>query len=266
MDKQDWIDETRAAAKALLKQRRLDEARVEALWAGIGDEYFLRENAMDIAWHTEAILKLKNNGDPLVLLRESSGGQIEGGTQIFIYTPDIANLFAATTNALDQLGLTIVDARIITSADGFTLDTYVVLDENGTPIGNDPPRIEAIRNTLTNTLRNPERFAEIMQRRIPRQHKHFDVPTEVMISNDINNDRTAVEVRTLDRPGLLARISSVLSELDISVLNARIATLGERVEDVFFVSDRHGEPVSDPALCETLQQRLKQELNNSNWD
>ena len=50
------------------------------------------------------------------------------------------------------------------------------------------------------------------------------------------------------------------------MLNARIATLGERVEDVFFVSDRNGEPVSDPALCERLQQRLKEELNNSNWD
>ncbi len=266
VDKQDWVDETRAAAKAILKQRKVDEARIDTLWAGIGDEYFLRENAMDIAWHTEAILKRTDSQAPLVLLRESSGGQIEGGTQIFIYTPDIANLFAASTNALDQLGLTIVDARIITSADGFTLDTYIVLDENGTPIGNDPPRIEAIRKLLTDTLRNPSRFGEVMQRRIPRQHKHFDVPTEVMISNDINNDRTAVEVRTLDRPGLLARIGSVLAELDIAVLNARIATLGERVEDVFFVSDRNGDPVSDPQLCERLQQRLKEELNNSNWD
>ena len=266
VDKQDWIDETRAAAELILKQRKVDPARTEELWAGIGDEYFLRENAMDIAWHTEAILKRKDSQEPLVLLRESSGGQVEGGTQIFIYTPDIANLFAASTNALDQLGLTIVDARIITSADGFTLDTYIVLDENGTPIGNDPPRIEAIRKLLTDTLRNPSGFGDIMQRRIPRQHKHFDVPTEVLISNEINNDRTAVEIRTLDRPGLLARIGSVLAELDIAVLNARIATLGERVEDVFFVSDRNGEPVSDPALCERLQQRLKEELNNSNWD
>ena len=266
MDKQDWIDETRAAAQSLLSQRDVDQDKIDALWSGIGDEYFLRENAMDIAWHTEAILNRANEQDPVVLLRESSGGQIEGGTQIFIYTPDIENLFAASTNALDQLGLTIVDARIITSADGFTLDTYIVLDENGTSIGNDPPRIEAIRQTLTDTLREPEQFAEIMQRRMPRRHKHFDVPTEVTISNDIVNDRTSIEINTLDRPGLLARIGQVLAEFEIAVQNARIATLGERAEDVFFVSNRDGNPVSDPQLCERIQTRLKEELNNRNWD
>ncbi|MDF1781402.1 MAG: [protein-PII] uridylyltransferase [Alcanivoracaceae bacterium] len=266
MDKQDWIDETRAAAQSLLSQRDVDQDKIDALWSGIGDEYFLRENAMDIAWHTEAILNRTNGQDPVVLLRESSGGQIEGGTQIFIYTPDIENLFAASTNALDQLGLTIVDARIITSADGFTLDTYIVLDENGTSIGNDPPRIEAIRQTLTDTLRDPDQFAEIMQRRMPRRHKHFDVPTEVTISNDIVNDRTSIEINTLDRPGLLARIGQVLAEFEIAVQNARIATLGERAEDVFFVSNREGNPVSDPQLCERIQTRLKEELNNRNWD
>lgn len=266
IDKQDWIDETRAAALALLSQRDIDAARIDALWSGIGDEYFLRENAMDIAWHTEAILNRADSNEPLVLLRESSGGQVEGGTQIFIYTPDIANLFAATTNALDQLGLTIMDARIITSPDGFTLDTYIVLDENGTPIGNDPARIENIRKTLTRTLRHPEQFSEVMQRRMPRRYKHFDVPTQIIISNDLVNDRTVVEIQTLDRPGLLARIGAVLSELDIAVQNARIATLGERAEDVFFVTDRLGNPVSDPQLCERLQQRLKEELNNRNWD
>ena len=70
----------------------------------------------------------------------------------------------------------------------------------------------------------------------------------------------------LTETGLLARIGAVLSELDIAVQNARIATLGERAEDVFFVTDRLGNPVSDPQLCERLQQRLKEELNNRNWD
>lgn len=265
VDKQDWIDETRNAATSLLAQRDLDMGLVEQLWAGIGDEYFLRESAIDIAWHTEAILHRTDSQEPLVLVREFSRGQIEGGTQIFIYTPDIANLFAASTNTLDQLGLTIADARIITSADGFTLDTYIVLDENGTPIGNDAQRIQEIRTTLTDTLRDPSQFTELMQRRMPRRHKHFDVPTDVIISNDIINDRTVLEVQALDRPGLLARIGGVLAEFDISVQNARIATLGERVEDVFFVGDHDGNPVSDPELCQSLRERLKEALDNSNW-
>lgn len=262
IDKQDWVDETRDTALKLLEQRQIDRSAIEQLWAGIGDEYFLRENAADIAWHTEAIINRADREAPLVLIRESSGVQFEGGTQIFIYTPDTENLFATTASALDQLGLTIVDARIITSADGFTLDTYIVLDEQGTPIGEDWPRIDAIRSGLTETLADPSRYPDILQRRMPRRNRHFNVPTQVVISNDIINDRTAVDIQTLDRPGLLARIGRIFAEFNLLVQNARIATLGERAEDVFFISDRNGKPIADPELCQRLQQHIKDELDD----
>ena len=262
IDKQDWIDETRDTALKLLEQRQIDRSAIEQLWAGIGDEYFLRENAADIAWHTEAIINRADRKAPLVLIRESSGVQFEGGTQIFIYTPDTENLFATTVSALDQLGLTIVDARIITSADGFTLDTYIVLDEQGTPIGEDWPRIDAIRSGLTETLADPSRYPDILQRRMPRRNRHFNVPTQVVISNDIINDRTAVDIQTLDRPGLLARIGRIFAEFNLLVQNARIATLGERAEDVFFITDRSGKPIADPELCQRLQQHIKDELDD----
>lgn len=51
-----------------------------------------------------------------------------------------------------------------------------------------------------------------------------------------------MEVITPDRPGLLARIGQVLLEHRVRLTNAKIATLGERVEDVFFITDEHGEP------------------------
>ena len=188
--------------------------------------------------------------------------QFEGGTQIFVYTPDTANLFAATAAALDQLGLTILDARIITSADGFTLDTYIVLDENNVPIGDNPKRIEMIRKSLTETLSKPDHFPDLLQRRMPRRHKHFDVPTEVTISNDPVNEHTVVDIQSLARPGLLARIGQLFSEFELAVQNARIATLGERAEDVFFVTDKQGNPISDPELCLKLQAHLKEELDN----
>src|SRR5690606_38037473 len=78
VDKQDWIDETRDTALKLLEQRQVDRSAIEQLWSGIGDEYFLRESAADIAWHTEAILQRPDRTAPLVLIRESSGAQFEG--------------------------------------------------------------------------------------------------------------------------------------------------------------------------------------------
>lgn len=264
VDKQDWIDETREEAMKLLVGQDHNAAEIEALWANIGDEYFLREMPRDIAWHTEAMLDRENPNDPLVLIGETSQTSIAGGSQIFIYTPDTRNLFSATVNALDTLGLTIMDARIITSVDGFSLDTYIVLDEQGTPIGEDWARIEQIRKTLTETLKHPERFASTVSRRMPRRNKHFDVPTQVIISNDIVNDRTAVDIHTLDRPGLLAHIGRIFMRFELLVQNARIATLGERAEDVFFITDLDGEPVSDPALCQELQETLTRELDDKN--
>lgn len=261
VEKQDWIDETRDEAMKLLTEQNHDAARIDALWANIGEEYFLRESPRDIAWHTQALLERNTPDDPVVLIGDSNQSDLDGGSQIFIYTPDTDNLFSATANALDGLGLTIMDARIITSGDGFSLDTYIVLDELGTPIGDDGARIEHIRKTLTDTLKQPEQYSSTVSRRLPRRHKHFDVPTQVVISNDLAEDRTTVDIQTLDRPGLLAHIGRIFMQFELIVQNARIATLGERAEDVFFITHRDGQPLSNPELCKQLEQTLIDELD-----
>lgn len=262
IDKAEWIAETREAALDILRTDGIQEGDVNGIWDNLGDEYFLRENASDIAWHTAAILRHPLGGGPLILIKQNHSEQFEGATQIFIYTRDMPNLFAASVVALDQLRLTILDARIITSKSHFSLDTYIVMDENGVPV-QDPSRIEKIRMTLQHTLADPSHFPDIVQRRMPRQLKHFDVRTAVNISNDIVNQRTVVELITLDRPGLLARIGRIFMAHGVNLQNARIATLGERAEDVFFITDDHQQPISDQALCESLAQALKSQLDEA---
>ena len=67
-------------------------------------------------------------------------------------------------------------------------------------------------------------------------------------------------LRAIDKPGILAAIGKVFAEQDIQLLNARIATLGERVEDLFFIADANDQAITDPAQIERLQQALSQEL------
>jgi [protein-PII] uridylyltransferase len=262
IDKQEWIAETRAAAMELLENDNVDDAEANRIWDRLGDDYFLRESAQDIAWHTRAILNHPEDGGPMVLVRQSHSEQFEGATQIFVYTRDMPNLFAASVAALDQLRLTVLDARIITAQSRYSLDTYIVLDENGESI-QDARRLEDIRETLVRTLSNPDRFPEIVQRRMPRQLRHFDVKTQVTISQDATNQRTIVELITLDRPGLLARIGRMFMECGVELQNARIATLGERAEDVFFITDKNQQPIADPEICERLALMLRDQLDQA---
>ena len=144
-----------------------------------------------------------------------------------------------------------------------SLDTYIVLESEGGSIGDNPARIEEIRQGLIDVLQHPDDYPSIIQRRVPRQLKHFAFAPQVTIHNDANRPVTILEVIAPDRPGLLARIGRIFLEFDLSLQNAKIATLGERVEDVFFVTDAHNQPLSDPQLCTRLQATMIAQLSDA---
>jgi [protein-PII] uridylyltransferase len=260
LDREEQIRQTQSAALDILIREGTDPDDVEQLWSQLGDDYFLKHTAADVAWHSDAILQQPADGGPLVLIKETTSREFEGGTQIFIYAPDQHDFFAVTVAAMSQLNLNIHDARIITSSSQFTLDTYIVLDNDGGSIGDNPQRVKQIRDGLTEALRNPEDYPTIIQRRVPRQLKHFNFPPQVTILNDAQRPVTILEITAPDRPGLLARIGRIFLEFDLSLQNAKIATLGERVEDVFFITDADNQPLSDPQLCSRLQEAIVQQL------
>ncbi|WP_312245048.1 [protein-PII] uridylyltransferase [Stutzerimonas nitrititolerans] len=264
LEREEQIRQTQRAGLDSLVRNGTDPDEAEQLWAQLGDDYFMRHSSTDVAWHTQAILRHGDSSEPLVLIKETTQHEFEGGTQIFIYAADQHDFFAVTVAAMDQLNLNIHDARIITSSSQFTLDTYIVLDADGAPIGNDPERIQEIRQGLTEALRNPEGYLTIIKRHVPRQLKHFAFPPQVTIHNDTQRPQTIIEVIAPDRPGLLARIGQLFLEFDLSVQNAKIATMGERVEDVFFVTNAHNQPLSDLQLCTQLQQALVKQLSQEN--
>jgi [protein-PII] uridylyltransferase len=93
------------------------------------------------------------------------------------------------------------------------------------------------------------------QRRIPRQLRSFSVPTRVEFVAEKNQRRSAFELTTLDRPGLVARVARVLQDLDINILAAKITTVGEQAEDLFVVSTRQQQALNSDQR-EHLQQAI----------
>src|SRR5690606_24160456 len=148
--------------------------------------------------------------------------------------------------------LSIQDARIYNSKSGYTIDTFFVLNQNGEPLGNNPAVLKNIHKALQDELRLADNYSEVITRRTPRRLKYFSMPTRTSLSNDmisgytmlevISPDRpglitSSMEVISPDRPGLLACIGRIFLQFGVQLQNAKIATLGERVEDIFFITD-----------------------------
>jgi len=255
VDKQETIEERQQLAIAKLRDKNLSEDNARRIWAELGDEYFIRESHLDIAWQTEAIARHEDS-KPLIIVRETTAMEFEGATQIFIRTKDQPNVFTAVAHCLACLQLNIQDARLYASSDGYTVDTFYVLDSNSQPIGENPKFYAKIVKSLHRELELLDRYTEIVQQRTPRILKQFPIPTRTTIRNDIVSGYTMLEVISPDRTGLLATIGKIFMDLGIQLQNAKISTLGERVEDVFFITDIEGSPLSDPALCDQLQREI----------
>ena len=261
IDRQDLIEANQSAALRLLLEEGYAEDAIRALWSYLHEDYFLRESAEEIAWQSSASID-HNSSDDLILIRETTSRKHEGATEIFIRTRDRSNVFAAVATTLDYLNLSIQDARIYnTERGGYTIDTFYVLDEDNEPIDNDPALRERIKKELHQALAQVDNYGEIISRRVPRRLKSFAIPTRTSISNDINTNTTILEVISPDRPGLLALIARIFVKFNIQLSNAKIITLGERVEDIFFLTDADGEPLSDPELCLALQQEICTQLD-----
>ena len=211
IDRAELIAETQQEARRLLNDGNGSSERAAELWASLGDDYFLRSTADEIAWHTRAIVEvtLKSRADalPLALVRQG-----RGGTEVFVYAADQEFLFAASTSVLGRLGLNIVDSRIITADNGMTLDSYVVFELDGKPVSGAAREKGKSARPCARRWSDPSAARRDNQRLAKRQLRHFQTPTQVRFSDDPRNGRTVMEVIAGDRPGLLSAIGWALAD------------------------------------------------------
>ncbi|OQW91973.1 MAG: [protein-PII] uridylyltransferase [Beggiatoa sp. IS2] len=251
VDRQERIHEVQACTLSLLVDQDIDD--IIDLWRDLGDDYFLSSTPQDIARETLAILEQDDTELPLVLRRDSGG---DGMEVIMFYTRDRDYLFADTTRFFEKKNLTIVDAFIIPACQDYTIACYTLLDDSGKSISNEI-RFEGIllglRETLSLDTGMP--FYPI-NRRVPRQLKHFSVPTRISLHYNPHNNYTTLEVITTDRPGVLSCIAQALALCKVRIKKAKVATFGSRVEDIFFVTDHQNNPLHSADQVDCLREEL----------
>ncbi len=248
----DRLQENKKEAKDELLKTGLSEEAIDAAWHSVTDDYFLRYSTDEIAWHTTAIVAADPSELPLVLLRPQTH---RGSAEVFVYTKNSGPVFSLSTATLDQLGFTILDARILTTQDNYVLNSFQILEKSGGPIA-DACRGEHICTALRHNLVQQEVKSQKNLHRQSRQAKHFPIPTSIQFHVDPLNRHTIIELTTTDHAGLLSKVGEAFINQGINLHSAKITTIGSRAEDMFYVTDLQNELINDA----DKQQQIRNEL------
>ena len=247
------IGERQEEARRLLRYFGLRQDIEDAFWKELDTAYFLRHDAEEIAWHTRTLYHRPASAQPVVKARLPHIG--EEGLQVMVYVPDQPHLFARLCGFFSRLGYSIVEAKIHTTRHGYALDSFMLLDPDGVLAYRD--MISFIEHDLSARLASGTTADQAVSGRLSRQMRNFPITPEVQIRATEKPDQCLLSIVAADRPGLLFNVASTLDEHHIDIHTAKIATLGERVEDTFLIS---GAELAKTATLLRLETELLEKL------
>ncbi len=245
------IQENRDAAFEEMTDLPYSAEQINTVCDRVPGDYFLRHHPLEIKWHVNTIL-----GHPeekrLVSIRQSTH---TNNTKVFVYGDEVEHAFSQVTGTLGSLGLSILNAEIFTTDDKKIMDTFIIQDHNNQAV-TDPATITEIEKRLLKALKSDSIYEGQSNTRKSRQLKAFDHPTTVQFEQDYLNGRTVMEISALDMPGLLSVIANVIAEKDIDITHAKISTLGEKINDIFYLTTPEGNAITDQSILDSLEKNL----------
>ncbi|MEL7149913.1 MAG: [protein-PII] uridylyltransferase [Pseudomonadota bacterium] len=181
-------------------------------------------------------------------------------TRICFALSDHPGIFGRLTGALAMVGANVVDARSFTSSDGYATAVFWVQDAEGAPY--DASRLPRLQSTIEKTLMGEvlPRESLVDRDKLKKRERAFNVPTSISFDNDGSDIYTIIEVDTRDRPGLLYDLARTLTEANVMINSAVIATYGEQVVDTFYVKDMFGLKFHARSKQRALEQKMRKAI------
>ena len=258
----DYVNDCKATAFSILAEQGMTADTAELIWDEPGQDFFLRHSGVQVAHITNDIAEHDRESGPFIAVLDVVGEvSSEGATEIFVYCRNRVNLFADSVVALDHLGLHVVDASIATSINDFCFNSYIVLEDDGKPVRKSERKRE-VHASLSQALTQGTRPSSNPPRKISRRLEQFVTRTEVVLTTPDDSAESILQIVSSDRQGLLSMVGSLFVELDIVVHQARITTLGERVEDVFHISDVEGNRILESTRIDQIVSRLQARIDS----
>ena len=224
-------------------------------WTNISSDVHVRHASLILDADKEN-LKLKIFAEPL---------KDQGVTEVSIYTQDHLGLFARTCAALALAGTSVQDARIVTTKDGMTVNTFLVRSADASSIIEKKNRLKVLIETIRKTIseeRNPKvLMKEFKSIQIPSRRDSFIIEPRVLIDNLSSRSHTVIEINSKDKIGLLHTLASEFFSIGLHISTARISTYGVRAVDVFYVKNLTGGKIIEENKINLIKDKLMQAIH-----
>ena len=233
---------------------KLDHKQIKLIWSNFYDTYFQTLNVNQIENQTRLLL---NNEKDRTIAKFIDLGE-DDLLNLFIYTFDRPNVFSSVVSVLDSENINIFDAKLFGTINGFCIENITIADDSRENLLSEPEKLIEIEKRLKQTLRVKNLKPSFVSKRIPIRLRSFSKKTTVKINQDDLNNWTQLDIKTLDRPGLLASICKVFTDNKLSIKKASISTYGETAEDRFcVVTDKDSKLESEEKLTKLTASILK---------
>jgi len=252
-------DDKKAAIELLQQQigeKATKEKQLHQFWDTLPKDYFIRNEPYYIAWHAGSLLKNPAINVPLVSVRFSKRLQ---ANMFFVFAPETNRLLTQVTGSFDALDLNIIEARLQLTNNGFALYTFnaVVPDPE---LATKSSHMQQLEERLRALILERDEASAISRKSSSRALKHFPIQPRVNFLFN-NHSYTTMEVIAQDQPGLLHNVALILRQYNMILLSARVATFGERAEDVFYIRHADHTPVTDTAILAKLEAQIVEALD-----
>jgi [protein-PII] uridylyltransferase len=218
--------------------------------------YWLAYDTADHVRHANIIKKAEAAGDKIAV--DFKVDKARAVTEMLIYTPDHPGLFARIAGALSLSGVSVVDAKILTLANGMALDTFAIQDFDGQPL-TESSKQARVTGRVVAALEGRIRLNQELGAaagRLPARAIALEVPPRVIIDNTASKVCSVIEVNGHDRPGFLFDVTRAIADLGLQIASAHISTYGERIVDVFYVKDIFGMKVEHETKIRQIRDAL----------
>jgi [protein-PII] uridylyltransferase len=237
-DREHHIQQARFEVREHLLEAGFEAGAIDALWESLPQDVFLSFSMEQLEWTAATVLKPSADCPVLVAMRNV---EERGVSELLVHSPDYDGLFAAVTTVIDEIGLDVMSARIRTTAAGKSFDLFQIMDSNAQILNQvDSERLKLrLCKVLSDAI-----VPRPVVRKLPRRLRPFKSVPEIHFSAAQGGEKTLMDLICSDRPGLLSDISSAMVACGIRIHDAKITTMGDRVEDAFILSDNQNAPLN----------------------